>query len=164
MVQQLDIFETSSEESKLTPRAWATYRLIKYNSLVEHRKTTQREIYEKVVGYEWNSEEKSHDHCPAIWKDIKDNNESMEHQHLIISKNFEYWLGSEEETKDFLDNLWRALAPRLSRYWNYYKKIKQNGQGRLLDKNNNVIEEESVANRFFECFNAYNVSMGKSND
>ena len=122
MVEQLDIF-ASSEESKLTPRQWEMYRLIKYNSLVEHRKTTQREIYEKVSGYEWNNDEKAHDHCSAIWKDIKDNNESLEHQHIIISKDFNYWIGNEEETRQFLNDLWKALEPRLSRYWNYYKKI-----------------------------------------
>ena len=144
----------------LTPRQWELYRLIKYNSVVEHRKTTQREIYEKVSGYEWRDDPKAHDHCVAIWKDIKDNNESLEHDGIIISKNFEYWLGSETETKEFLKSLWKQLAPRLTRYWNYYKKIDQNRQGKLLDKNNNPIDDNSVAKRFYECFNEYDITMG----
>lgn len=172
MTEQLDLFVASAEQidtednkvsvsSELTPKQWEVYRLIHHNSFIEHRKTTQREIYEKVSGYEWNDDDKVHDHCVAIWKDIKDNNESMEHDGIIISKNFEYWIGNEEETKQFLKDLWKALEPRLSRYWNYYKKIERNGQGKLLDKNNNPIDDNSKAKRFFECFNAYNIEMQK---
>lgn len=107
----------------------------------------------------YDSSEKTHDHCSAIWKDIKDNNESFEHEHIIISKNFEYWIGSKEENKQYLKDLWKALAPRLTRYWNYCKKVGLDGQGKLLDKNNNPIDDNSVSKRFFECFNDYNVSM-----
>ena len=46
----MDLFAASVAEeeqkeepkSELTPRQWALYRLIKHNSLVEHRKTTQK--------------------------------------------------------------------------------------------------------------------------
>lgn len=151
-------------ENKLTPRQWELYRLIYHNSLVEHRKTTQREIYEKVNGYEWNEDENTHDHCVAIWKDIKDNNESLEHDKLIISKNFEYWIGSEEETQKYLQDLWRALAPRLKRYWNYVNKTKMDGLGKLIDKNGNIIDENSKSNKFYECFNEYNVEMEMMNN
>lgn len=169
MVEQIDLLSYDNnedtklpQESSLNPRCWALYRLIKYNSLVEHRKTTQREICDKLseYGYKWNDDINVHDHCIAIWTDIKNNNESLEHDKIIISKNFEYWIGSKEETEQFLKDLWKQLEPRLSRYWRYYKKINQDRQGKLLDKNNNPINAESVANRFFECFNAYNVSMG----
>ena len=163
MVEQLDIFEASESKSSLTPRCWALYRLIKYNSLVEHRKTTQKEICDKLseYGYVYDSSEKTHDHCSAIWKDIKDNNESLEHEHIIISKNFEYWIGSKEENEQYLKDLWKALAPRLTRYWNYYKKLGLDGQGKLLDKNNNPIDDNSVSKKFFDCFNDYNISMQK---
>lgn len=165
MTIQLDLFDTMIGEeqvdnkSLLTPRQWALWRLVEHNSLVEHRKTTQREIYEQVDGYVWNEEESCHDHCVAIWKDIKDNNESLEHNKIIISKNFEYWIGSEEETKEFLQDLWKALEPRLTRYWNYHKKLSRHGQGKLLSNQLAPITEESVADRFFNCFNDYNISM-----
>ena len=166
MVEQLDLFEAAKTEDEkfpqktsLTPRQWQLYRLIYHNSFVEERLTTQREIYENIEGYEWNEDIKSHDHCSAIWKDVKDNNMSFEHDHIIISKNFQYWIGSEEENKEFLKNLWKAVSPRLTRYWNYAKKLKLDGQGKLLDKNLNVIDEDSKAKRFFECFNDYNIEM-----
>lgn len=169
MVEQLDLFMESAKVSeqdlqekhdsknkvrKLTPREWQVYRLIKYNSLVEHRKTTQREIYEKVSGFTWNDSPLAHDHCTAIWTDIKNNNESFEHDKIIISDNFEYWVGSEQETNEYLDKLWNDLCPRLMRYWKYLNKTKQNGQGRLFDKYGNPIDYDSDNVRaFVESFN-----------
>lgn len=132
------------EETKLTPREWAVYRLIKYNSEVLGRRTTQREIYEKVEGFKWNDSEKAHDHCPAIWTDICHNNLSFEHEKIIITYKFEYWIGNEKETEVFLDTLWSEISSRLVRYWTYKKKAKRNGQGRLLDKNGNIITDDSV--------------------
>ena len=169
MVEQLSLFDTTTQEEKveerlpqessLTPRQWELYRLIKHNSLVEHRKTTQREIYEKVRGYEWNEDDKIHDHCSAIWKDIKDNNESLEHDKIIISDRFVYWIGSEEETQRFLRDLWKALAPRLHRYWAFVNKTKMDGQGKLLDKNGN--ELNPTTSEFHKCFNDYDITLQK---
>ena len=156
MFEQMDLFESAYQESleekvtekdlqemhdkkykvkKMTPTHWELYRLIKHNSLVEHRKTTQKEICEKIPFFVWDNDEKCHYHCVAIWKYIKDNNESLEHDKIIISKNFYYWIGSEEETQRFLRDLWKALAPRLHRYWAFVNKTKMDGQGKLLDKN-----------------------------
>ena len=170
MVEQLSLFDNTTQEeekveerlpqeSSLTPRPWELYRLIKHNSLVEHRKTTQREIYEKVRGYEWNDDIKAHDKCPAIWTDIKDNNESLEHDKIIISDRFVYWIGSEEETQRFLRDLWKALAPRLHRYWAFVNKTKMDGQGKLLDKNGN--ELNPTTSEFHKCFNDYDITLQK---
>lgn len=154
-----DIFDEKTKESHLTPRQWETYRLIKHNSLVEHRKTTQKEICERVEGYDWNDKENVHDHCPAIWKDIKDNNESLEHDKIIISKNFEYWIGSDRETKQFLKDLWKALSPRLQRYWKFVSKVGMDGQGKILSNQNDPLTEK--AKLFHECFNDYDIEMQK---
>lgn len=173
MTEQLDIFMESSsqeeeqpkprpQETSLTPRQWALYRLIKFNSRVYHRKTTQREIYEtlKDYGYEWNPEEKAHDHCSAVWSDITENNLSLEHDAVIITKNFEYWIGSKKETQEFLRKLWRDLSPRLKRYWNYVKKVGYDGQGKLYDKNLNPVDENNKAvKQFHDCFNEYDITM-----
>ena len=110
---------------------------------------------EKIDGYEWNDDEKCHDHCVPIWKDIKDNNESYEHDKIIISKDFCYWIGSQQETKDFLKSLWKSLSPRLKRYWHYVKKVGMDGIGKLFDKNGN----QNQLNDFYEVFNSYDISM-----
>ena len=171
MVEQMDLFATIScdyeeeqkqkrieQSSNLTPRQWAVYRLIYNNSIFFHRKTTQREIFDNVSGYEWNSDEKCHDHCPAIWKDITDNNLSFAHDKIIISKNDEYWIGNEQETKDFIEDLWSQLAPRLMRYWFYKEKVKGNGQGKLLSNELNPIDDTSKAREFVESYNPFGVN------
>lgn len=176
MIDQLDLFATSfcdfeedkkvKEESrfpqktKLTPRQWALYRLVYFNSMTLHRKTTQREIYDSLgseYGYEWNDDPTSHDHCSAIWKDVTDNNQSFEHDHIIISNDFEYWIGSKRETEAFLRKLWRDISGRLSRYWDYVKLLGYDGQGRLYDKNLNPLG--SGSNLFHDCFNSYDIEM-----
>lgn len=167
MYNQLDLFAASVSESdlqirhdnqyhqdKLTPRQWALWRLVEYNSTIEHRKTTQKEICDKLgeYGYEWNQDEKCHDHCTMVWNDIKDLNLSYENDKVIISKNFEYWIGNEEETQEFLDKLWNDLFPRLKRYWDYKQKVSRNGQGQLLSTRLDPIEENSKARKFVESY------------
>ena len=168
MTEQLDIFAESEQKeqeqepkSELTPRQWALYRLIKHNSLVEHRVTTQKEICEKLGSYGYKFVEKSgenHDHCSTIWKDVKDNNESYEHDKIIISKNGTYWIGNEEETQEFLDKLWKDLCPRLCRYWNYKQKVSRNGQGQLFSTQLNPIDENSKARAFIESYGEERIS------
>lgn len=116
--------------------------LIQINSRVYNRKTTQREIYEKLkdYGYEWRDDPKSHDHCSTIWNDIAEINLNQNLPYLIISKNFEYWLGTKEETEMYLDKLFSDLKPRLTRVWRYIKKLNKDGQYDLFE------------HKFFELF------------
>lgn len=172
MLEQLNLFAATNidyeekrneekrfeQKTKLSVRQWNLYNLIKHNSLVEHRKTTQREIYECVLGYEWNSDEKCHDHCPAIWQDITENNLSYEHDKIIISDKFTYWIGNSKETQEFIDNLWSQLAPRLMRYWFYKSKVARDGQGKLFDKNLNPVED-TKAREFIESYNPFGVEI-----
>ena len=151
-IEMSDLFngeEQQEDNDKLTDRQKALLKYIEENSLIHHRKTTQKEICEYINGYEWNDDEKCHDHCPAVWKDIKDINLSDETDYVIISKDFEYWIGSKRETKAFIAGLWKALSPRLKRYWKYFKKLGLEGQ-------QNVFTEE-----FYEVFNKYDVEMQK---
>jgi len=159
MVEQLDLFIQSIKEEEpkknsdslgLTPRQWALYRLIKERSEFGLR-TTQELAAKSIEGYVWNNDEICHDHCPAIWSDINAiNNSNLDK--LIISDNFVYWIGSKEETEEYLDKLWNALEPRLNRYWKFLKKIKRDGQGQLLSRSGNPITEESSARDFIEAF------------
>ena len=170
MIEQLDLFyATAMQEEKptekelqekfdkkdqvkpLTQRQKDLYNLIAYNSLVEHRKTTQREICDIIIEYEWKeTSESTHDHCSAIWTDICKINLSHEKDQVIISDNFEYWIGNKEETKAFIDKLWSDLEPRLKRYWAYLKKIRRNGQGQMYDEETNTIDLD--IRRFIESY------------
>ena len=179
MVEQLNLFDLSDneekeekkrfpQESSLTPRQWELYRLIFHNSMVEHRKTTQREICDKIEGYEYTDSNNTSDHCSAIWSDITANNLSLEHDRIIITKKYVYWIGSEKETKAFLRKLWKDLSPRLHRYWFYVSKVGFDGQGKLYDKNLNPVYEDYMddssisAKLFHDCFNDYDITMQKA--
>jgi hypothetical protein len=155
-----DMFDKKHKENKLTPRQWALLNLVKQNSFIGKRKTSQREIYDalKDYGYEWNDDEKAHDHCSAIWNDIKDINLSYQTDKLIISKNFEYWIGDMEETQEFINKLWNDLEPRLMRYWAYLKKVERDGQCQTIDRKGNVIDEDSKARAFIESYGKERIS------
>lgn len=135
----------------LTPQEWELYRLIKYNSEILDRRTSQKEIADKL-GLKWNDDPSCHDHCPKVWTLIKNLNESDEIEKVIISFNFTYWLGGKEETKVFLDKLWSDLAPRLTRYWKYLKKTRNNGQGKLISCQNQPIDSDSQAREWVERY------------
>lgn len=172
MFEQMDIFAASITESDLqekhdkeykqellTPRQWALWRLIEYNSLTLHRKTSQKEICDKLseYGYVYNEDIKVHDHCSMVWEDIKSLNLSYQNDKVIITKDYEYWIGNEQETKDFLDKLWKDLAPRLVRYWAYNQKVSRNGQGQLFSTRLDSLEENSKARRFIESYNEFKI-------
>lgn len=125
---------TKLSQEELKDRREKLYELIKYNSLVENRKTTQEEICEKIGGYHYIDSTSTNDHCTAIWSDINKINNDSSIDVVIITKRYKYWIGSKEETKEFLQKLWKDLSPRLQRYWFFVKKIGFDAQGSLFDK------------------------------
>jgi hypothetical protein len=151
MVEQMTMWEATNyeepkkdEETKLTPRQWALYRLIRHYSLDLGKKITQREICDLLPEYyKWNDDIKTHDHCVMIWGDIKNLSLSYEIDKIVISDNYEYWLGDKTQTDDFINGLWDDLFPRLSRYWAYKRKVARNGQGKLLSDQLQPIDDEA---------------------
>lgn len=139
------------KQKKLTPEEWECYRIIRENSELFGRRTSQKEIAERL-GLKWNDDPKAHDHCPKVWTIIEHLNMSGEIEKVIISFNFEYWLGNKAETEVYLDKLWSDLMPRLKRYWTYYNKIKKDGQGKLLSAQLQPIDEDSQAREFVESY------------
>ena len=161
-MEQMSIFEIEAEEvvvetmpRGLTPRQWALYRLIKENTL-KGKKTTQREICDKIEGYTWVEKDGSnHDHCSQIWQDIYGENGINFHPHIqkiIDGTNFEYFLCDEEEANRFADSLWKQLSPRLRRYWATVAKIKKDGQYQLFDCEGKEITDDSTARGYVESF------------
>ena len=62
-----------------------------------------------------------------------------------------------QRPQEFLNNLWKQLAPRLMRYWFYKAKLKRNGQGKLLSNDLNPIEDNSKAREFIESYNPFRI-------
>lgn len=167
MVEMYDLFANYDEEKVteedlqkahdkkfkqrlLTSEEWLLYRIVRENSLMG-KKTTQKELCEKL-GLKYNDDPKAHDACPRIWTMITHLNLSGEIEKIVITHEFTYWLGNEEETKVFIDKLWQDIAPRLFRYWTYLRKIKKNGQGKLFSTQLNPIDDNSNAREFVESF------------
>lgn len=135
----------------LTTKQWKLYNLIKENSMKGLR-TSQLEICTKIEGYEYKDRKGTTDKCSAIWIDIKEINLSSETDKIIITKRYTYWIGSEEETNEYLNSCWEALVPALVRYWKLVKKAKLNGQYKLLSNKGVPITEESKAREYVESF------------
>ena len=141
--------EPTTEEKEL-------YELIKHNSLIEGRHTTQAEICEKIPSFVLSKDPFAHDKCVRIWTAIKNLNECSSTEFIIIYKDFEAWIGNEEETKAYLIDLWNALSPRMSRYWNLVRKARRNGQGKAFDEEGNPIDElEGMDKMFYTSYQAY---------
>ncbi len=146
-------------ENKITDKKEPTLEekelgsLIVHNSLVEGRHTTQEEICKKIPSFVLSKDPFAHDKCVRIWTAIKNLNEASSTELIIIYKDFEAWIGNREETEEYLDDLWNALAPRLHRYWNLKKKALRNGQGKAFDEDGNPFEGMDFA--FYTSFKAY---------
>ena len=146
------------QEKPLSPKDWELYRLVYHNSIVEGRKTTQREICDKISEFKWNDDPFAHDKCSAISGSVHRNNLSGEHEKIIIYVDNECWIGNQEETQEFLDKLWSDLFPRLNRFWKYTKKLKENGQGKLISCQGEPIDESSQAREFVESYGTKRIS------
>ena len=162
--------ETRLSQEELKQRRECLYNLIKHNSLIENRKTTQEEICEKIDGYNYTESENTSDHCSAIWSDINKINNDSSIDAVIITKKYTYWIGSKEETKEFLKKLWKDLSPRLQRYWFFVKKIGFDAQGSLFDKDlkplyDSGISDELIAGQLFhKFFVEYDEAMKKEEE
>lgn len=144
----------------LTPQQWDLYELIKHNSLIERRKTTQKEICDIFPNaYAYVDRPNSTDKCTQIWVDIQAINESPNLEKFIITERYEYWIGSERECKRYLKRLWNSISPRLLRFQNVVRKMKADGQGKIIGASNLPIDDNSKARRFIEAFNEYDLEM-----
>lgn len=119
------------EEEKLNDRQVALKTLIHINSFVECRKTTQKEICDKIDGYVWNTNDKVHDHCSLIWEDINTINSNTirnNNEGYIITKKNEYWIGTRKETETYLEDLIERIKPSLFRAIQLKRYLKKDGQ------------------------------------
>ncbi len=135
----------------MNTRQWKLYNLIKENSEMG-KPTTQQEICNKIEGYVYKDRRGTTDQCSAIWNDVRDINASSDTDKLIITNKYRYWIGTELETAHFLNQYWESIAPALSRYWAMVKKVKNNGQYKLLSNRGVPITQTSKARLYVESY------------
>ncbi len=142
---------------RLNSRQWATYNFIKSHSELGQA-VTQQAIYANYPieahkdGYSWAKGENTHDRCLKVWEDVHAINASSEVEKIIVMDAFTYRLATEEEAGEYYAKLQERALKALVRAYNVKRKIKADGQGKLISCQGNPIDEESHARRFVEAF------------
>lgn len=92
--------------------------------------------------------------CSAIWSDMEAINFSYETDKIIITKNRSYKMASSKDEIDefYLNTLHEKAMRALVRCSIITKKVKADGQGKLLTLKGVELTEESRAKRFIEAF------------
>lgn len=145
--------------SNLTPRQWATYRLIKERA--EQGRTTPIELIIRNYSFKdypdgYKFKEKganSHDVCPTVWLDIDAINWNPKIEKIILfnRKGFYRLASSKEEVEKYISDKYKVPALRkLARASLLLRKARKDGQGKLLTADGNPIFSSSQAREFIE--------------
>lgn len=143
--------------TKLTPRQWATYNLIKEASSkgvsvsIEEIVANYHESAHKG-GYAISTSVGSHDICGNVWRDVVAINASAEVEKIIIIDNFTYRLATEEEAEEYYADLRTKALRALQRASAIKHKIRKDGQGKLISCQGKAIDDDSTAREFVEAF------------
>lgn len=142
-----------TQQSKLTPRQWALYNLVK-DRTIAGLKTTCKDICEALPEhYTLNEKQSHHSNCPHIYQDCDALLLSSEVEKPIIVDNNDFHIArNEEEAMAYAKKLAKRGAHRFKRYWAIVDKCKSDGQGKLISCHGDVIEDDSKARRFVEAF------------
>lgn len=148
-----------SQPTALNTRQWKTYNLIKENTL-QGKWTSKKDIIDNfkfnpetnINGYIKN--DRKHDLCAGVWEDIDTINNCPEIEKIIISdgKNNFKLASNQLEAFEYVEKFKNKAIKALVRYANLKRKIKADGQGKLLSNRNNPIDDESRAREFIETF------------
>lgn len=144
--------ENLHTNKKLTPQLWELYNFIKERTLTD-TKTTVKDICEEFPKtYHLNSKECNFSNCPKLYEDIDFVNSSEEIEKIIIKDHNNFYLATEEQAKDYANRLFNRALKTLKKYYVVDKKIKRDGQGKILSCQLTPIDEQSQAREFVESF------------
>lgn len=118
----------------------------------EGKKITVAEICERMPQfYRLNAKECNYSNCPNLYKDIDYINRAK-FRKIICKDNGGFFIANEKEALIYEKKLMKEALKSFSEYWTIHNKIKDNGQGVIIDANGKVIEEQSHAKHFIESF------------
>ena len=133
--------------AKLNTRQWNLYKLLKSNP---DKWFTQKEISSLVEGY--NYVERNNDKCSAIREDKKAINASEEVDKLIVMKNYQFKIATEEEAVAEISMHIKRLKRQKEEIDNMGKKISRDGQGKILSNRLVAIDDSSSAREYYGTF------------
>lgn len=167
---------TQDSEKKpvgITPRQWATYRLVRERSL-KGLSTPLSMIFSNYCaadhpedGYVWTKtytdnfgskhwkeyKYQSETVCyRQVWSDINALKKSPELEKAIVFKHYNYELGSKDKIEKQRDEYKERAIKLLVRASILDKKIKADGQGKLISCQGKEITDDSQARRFVDSF------------
>ena len=152
------------KERKLTPLEWAVYNTIKETTVNENRTISQKELVEKVneqfgcaiLKYTQKctncKNDSKGDHCYALIDLVRAINESEEVEKIIVVKAYSYKLGTIEECEEYYNIAMKRAYHFLKKASTISRKMKRDGQGKLISCQGKEITIDSKAREFVEAY------------
>ena len=149
------------EETRLTPRQWWLYRLIRENAkygkrlsveeIVEEQNLEQKQGRLTFTDLYTFAENDIYKNCPALYEDKDIINESDEIDKIVCVKNREFYLGNEQENIEYHNKLMKKVCDYSHKAKIIRDKISQDGQCKLFTYD--YIEmEKSQGRDYHEAF------------
>lgn len=152
LINQSFIKGQNPKELKMTQKEYEVYRYLEQVAIEDSNKwVSKEELIAKFPQYFIKGED-SHDICSTlnmVRLHINEARAAGKVSHLVLLNNHQFKIAADkDETKDFIQKDFNNAMKLLKRYWQNMGAIKEDGQGKLIDCNGNVITEESLAKRF----------------
>ena len=130
------------ENSRLSPRQWFLYRLVKSYSEQGKRISVEEIVSEQNLLLKQGeltfsdlyqfADNDIYKNCPAIYEDKDIINESEEIDKILCCKNREFYIGSESENIEYHNKLMKKVCDYSHKAKLIREKISQNGQCKLF--------------------------------
>jgi len=102
--------------------------------------------------YYLNKKESNFSNCPKLYKDIDTINQSTEVDKWITKNNNKIKLATKEECERDIQRLKKRLSKAGKEIYRLEKKMKLDGQCKLLSNQNKPIDEKSKARNYVETY------------
>ena len=136
----------------LTEKDYAVYRYLEQVAEENPNKWVSKEELINEFPQYFVKGEDSHDICSTlnmVRLNINRARASGKVSHLVLLKNHQFKLAvSKDEAEKSIQKDYNNAIKLLKRYWQNRGAIKEDGQGKLIDCNGQVITDESLAKRF----------------
>lgn len=136
----------------MTEKDYAVYRYLEQVAEENPNKWVSKEELINEFPQYFVKGEDSHDICSTlnmVRLNINRARASGKVSHLVLLKNHQFKLAiSKDEAEKSIQKDYNNAMKLLKRYWQNRGAIKEDGQGKLIDCNGQVITDESLAKRF----------------
>lgn len=142
------------DDITLTPRQWRLHDLLSDGK--HDRYYSKKEICEMLPEhYTYNTNPHKHDKCIDIYNDSKALQDAWSLIGKVLIRNPQgdiKFAKDDAEAEEYAERLYQRAMTPLIEYSIIKRKIRRDGQGRLISGRGDVIDEKSLANQFWESF------------